>query len=130
MSERQAEVAEERRALAAERRAKEEAARREAAARQAAAPALGFGGDLLVHAVRLPASGNLPANSSLTHGQAGRMLVQPVACAAGVGLPARGTAADMDLVRHAPAMKQPACLAPPLSALLCTQPAAGAGAAA
>ncbi|KAL4421074.1 hypothetical protein ABPG77_001369 [Micractinium sp. CCAP 211/92] len=51
LSERQTEVAEERRALAAEKRAREEAARREAAARRAAAPAHGFGGDLLMHAV-------------------------------------------------------------------------------
>lgn len=54
LSERQTEVAEERRALAAEKRAREEAARREAAARRAAAPAHGFGGDLLMHAVRSP----------------------------------------------------------------------------
>lgn len=51
--ERQAEVAEERRALAAEKRAREEEARREAAARQAAGPALDFGGDLLMHAVSM-----------------------------------------------------------------------------
>ncbi|KAL4422497.1 hypothetical protein ABPG75_008694 [Micractinium tetrahymenae] len=61
--ERQAEVAEDRRALAAEKRAKEEAARREAAAQQAAAPAFGLGGDLLMHAVIRFQSGPLAAGS-------------------------------------------------------------------